>query len=273
MTLSPTYQDRWVTSPGGRMFTRTWEPPQARSNTPIILLHDSLGCVELWRSFPAALCTATQRPVIAYDRLGFGRSDARNDILPLSFIDDEPSQGFAVLRKALDIERFIAMGHSVGGCMAVQCAGTYADSCDGLITLSAQAFNEARTRSGIVDAKAVFEAPEQLAKLEKYHGDKSRWVLNAWTETWLDPAFESWSLIPALEQVTCPSLVIHGEKDEYGSHRQPERIMRYLQGPAHCEILPHIHHVPHRECEADVVGLISQFVERVSLQHSREISP
>lgn len=272
MTLLPIYQDRWITTPGGHMFTRTWEPSLVASDIPIILLHDSLGCVELWRSFPEALCTATQRRVIAYDRLGFGRSDTRNDTLSLTFIDDEPSQDFAALHQTFGPERFIVMGHSVGGCMAVQCAGAYAEYCDGLITLSAQAFNEARTRSGIKEAKAAFQSPEQLAKLEKYHGDKARWVLNAWIETWLDPGFENWSLIPALERVTCPSLVIHGEKDEYGSHRQPEQIVRYLQGPAHCEILTNIHHVPHRECEADVVGLVSQFVESVSLQHSREIS-
>lgn len=264
MTPPPTYRDHWVTTPSGRMFTRIWEPLQATSLPPIVLLHDSLGCVELWRSFPAALCSASQRRVIAYDRLGFGRSDTRHGMMPLSFISDEPSQGFAALREALDIKRFIAMGHSVGGCMAVQCAGAYADDCEGLVTISAQAFNEARTRSGILEAKATFQVPEQLAKLEKYHGDKARWVLNAWTETWLNPAFKSWTLTPALEQVQCPSLVFHGEKDEYGSHRQPERIVRNIHGPTQCEILPNIHHVPHRECEAIVVNLVRHFVERLS---------
>lgn len=257
--------DQWVDVPDGRLFTRTWQPSNTQMpETPIVLLHDSLGCVALWRSFPAALCVATQRRVIAYDRVGFGLSAARNDILSLSFIDDEPSQGFAALRDALGVERFIAMGHSVGGCMAVQCAGAYADDCDGLVTISAQAFNEQRTRSGIVEAQAAFQAPEQLAKLTKYHGDKARWVLNAWTETWLNPAFENWSLVPALERVKCPSLIIHGANDEYGSRRQPESIVRHLNGPAHCEILANIHHVPHRECEADVVNLVSQFVEQIS---------
>jgi len=56
--------------------------------------------------------------------------------------------------------------------------------------------------------------------------------------------------------------VIHGEKDEYGSLRQPERIVRYMNGPAHCEILPNIHHVPHRESEARVVELVSVFIAR-----------
>ncbi|MDQ7727757.1 hypothetical protein [Halomonas sp. SpR8] len=61
MTLMAPYQDRWVTTSSGRMFTRIWEPLQATALPPILLWHDSLGCVELWRSFPEALCAATSR--------------------------------------------------------------------------------------------------------------------------------------------------------------------------------------------------------------------
>ena len=71
--------DQWVEHPQGRLFTRTWMPADvpdaARHAGPIVLFHDSLGCVELWRDFPARLGLATRRRVIAYDRLGFGRSD------------------------------------------------------------------------------------------------------------------------------------------------------------------------------------------------------
>ena len=266
MTLTPAihHHDRWVNTTSGRIFTRTWEPHSARSDVPIVLFHDSLGCVDLWRSFPAALCAATRQRVIAYDRLGFGRSDAYPMPLPLSFIDDEPTGSFAALREAYQITRFIALGHSVGGCMAVHCAGGYPDQCQGLVTIAAQAFNENRIRQGIEEANVAFQAPEQFAKLARYHGDKARWVLNAWVDTWLSPAFAEWSLIPALEQVQCPTLVLHGEKDEYGSHRQPERIARYTQGPAHCEMLPGIGHIPHREAEAVVVEFARQFIARLA---------
>ncbi|WP_249979141.1 alpha/beta fold hydrolase [Vreelandella olivaria] len=265
MTPTTTRHDRWVTVPGGCLFSRIWEPQQACSDIPIVLYHDSLGCVDLWRSFPAALCAATQQKVIAYDRLGFGRSSAALSPPPLSFIDDEPTASFAALYQALQLKQFIALGHSVGGCMAIHCAGHYKAQCIGLITIAAQSFNEQRTRAGITEAQVAFQAPEQFAKLEKYHGDKANWVLHAWTDTWLHPAFKEWSLTPALERVSCPTLVLHGEKDEYGSHRQPERIARYTHGPAHCEILPGVHHVPHREMEAQVVDLIRQFIARLSL--------
>ena len=41
----------------------------------LVLLHEGLGSVGLWRGFPAALAGATGRRVIAFSRLGHGRSD------------------------------------------------------------------------------------------------------------------------------------------------------------------------------------------------------
>ncbi|MGL6126360.1 alpha/beta fold hydrolase, partial [Chryseobacterium artocarpi] len=40
----------------------------------IVFLHDSLGSVQLWRDFPAKLAAATECNVLAYDRLGYGKS-------------------------------------------------------------------------------------------------------------------------------------------------------------------------------------------------------
>jgi pimeloyl-ACP methyl ester carboxylesterase len=70
------HQDNTVAVPGGRVFVRRWAGGSDRA--PIVLLHDSLGSVEQWRAFPQALATATHRDVIAYDRLGFGHSSARD---------------------------------------------------------------------------------------------------------------------------------------------------------------------------------------------------
>ena len=61
-SASVVHHDSMIDAPGGRLFVRAWQPASAQSleQSPIVLLHDSLGCVELWRSFPAALCAATQ---------------------------------------------------------------------------------------------------------------------------------------------------------------------------------------------------------------------
>lgn len=40
----------------------------------IVFLHDSLGCVQLWRDFPHKFASATQCNIFVYDRLGYGKS-------------------------------------------------------------------------------------------------------------------------------------------------------------------------------------------------------
>jgi len=255
----PVPLDRWAPHPRGRLFTRTWTPPEP-AGVPIVLLHDSLGSVELWRDFPAALSAATARPVVAYDRLGFGRSDARADRLRPDFVADEAASFFPALREALAIERFVLFGHSVGGGMAVECAARFGGDCEALITEAAQAFTEDRTLQGIRVAREQFQDPEQLGRLARRHGDKARWVLEAWTETWLSPDFAGWTLAEVLPRVRCPVLALHGEHDEYGSRRHPETIRALAGAPVRMEILPDTHHVPHRERPVRVLAIVADFL-------------
>ncbi len=256
-------RDAFVQGPEGRLFVRSWTPEKAHSGIPVILFHDSLGSVALWRDFPADLSAATGRPVIAYDRLGFGQSDAHPGKLAPDFIAGEAESGFAVVLRELGIDRFILFGHSVGGGMAVNCAVRFGDACVALVTESAQAFVEERTVRGIEDARELFKDSEQRARLRKYHGDKADWVLDAWIASWLSPAFASWSLAPVLPRLRCPALVIHGVDDEYGSPRHPELIGGLAGGPTRVEIMADTRHVPHRERAAAVLAKVATFLRDV----------
>lgn len=263
MNTAHSSSDHQITTARGHLFARCW-PAAANVDgqraAPIVLFHDSLGCIELWRGFPALLAAQTGRSVIAYDRLGFGQSDPRSGGLAADFVQAEAATGFLALQDHFGFERFIALGHSVGGGMAVHCAARYADACDGLITVSAQAFVEDKTLAGISEAQAQFRLPEPFARLQRYHGDKARWVLDAWIDTWLAPAFRDWSLHEVLPQVTCPTLVLHGSEDEYGSSRHPQQIAGMVGGAAQLELLAGVRHVPHKEQEDWVVGRIARFL-------------
>jgi len=257
---NPTIQDKWVQGPRGRLFVRSWTPHSACGLAPLILLHDSLGSVELWRGFPAALCEATGRAVVAYDRLGFGQSDPHPGALAPDFVSAEAGGDFAAVREQLGIERFALLGHSVGGGMAVHCAIRHGAACVGLVTEAAQAFIEDRTVRGIAAAKELFRDPKEFNRLKKYHGEKTRWVLDAWIGTWLQPVFANWSLRTVLPQVACPALVIHGADDEYGSTTQATTIAGGIGPHARLAILAATRHVPHREHPARVAGLVRDFL-------------
>ena len=271
MTLPhlPTH-DHWIPTPQGRLFARRWTPPQAEggARSPIVLLHESLGSVSVWRDFPARLARATGREVIAYDRLGFGRSDPHPGALALSFVQDEAREGFAALRAQLGIGRFVALGHSVGGGMALGCAHAWPDDCEALVLESAQAFVEPLTLAGIRAAEAQFAAvgPDgsspAMARLAAHHGDKAPWVLRAWVDTWLSKDFADWNLDALLPGLRCPLLVLHGEQDEYGSPAQPQRFIAGAGGPATLALLPGCGHVPHRQHPQMVLDAVAGFLAR-----------
>jgi pimeloyl-ACP methyl ester carboxylesterase len=254
-----TTTDHHIDTKHGSLFARVWSPDAASGeNVPVVLFHDSLGCVDLWRDFPARMAVATQRRVVAYDRLGFGRSAPRRGPLQFDFVHAEAAGDFLAVKLGLALDDFIAFGHSVGGGMAVACAAALPDSCVALVTESAQAFVEDRTLAGIREAKRTFAEPGQMERLRKYHGDKADWVLDAWIETWLAPGFAAWRLDDDLRRVRCPTLALHGDRDEFGSIRHPQRIAEMTGGQA--VILDGCGHVPHREqCDA-VIGAVKQWL-------------
>ncbi|TDO16544.1 MULTISPECIES: alpha/beta fold hydrolase [Halomonas] len=250
-----------IPTPRGELHALRCRPGDSEATgSPIVLMHDSLGCVALWRDFPIRLAEATGREVIAYDRLGYGRSAPYPGPQPSDFIEQE-SASFDAVRKQLVLDRFVMLGHSVGGCMAVEIAAHHADGCEALVTVAAQAFTEPRTLDGIRKAQRDFAEPRRMARLATYHGDKAEWVLRSWVETWHSEAFAHWTLDEALRRVACPTLAIHGEHDEFGSLAQPRRIAALTPGPSEPTILPDCGHVPHRECPERLIDAICPFLD------------
>ena len=260
--MAVTARDHRIPIDHGTLFARTWVPSDLRTDAgaAILLFHDSLGCVDLWRDFPGHLAVATGRRVTAYDRLGFGQSDAHPGPLPLTFIRDEAATVVPRLREALGLDTLIPFGHSVGGGMAIVTAARWPQHCAAVVTESAQTFVEERTIAGLRAARVEFERPGQLERLARYHGAKARWVLDAWIETWLAPAFGGWCLDDDLRGVHCPTLAVHGDNDEYGSVQHPERIARLTQGPSRAVILEGCGHVPHREQPTRVLSEVTRFL-------------
>lgn len=261
-------EDLWIDTEHGSLFAKRWTPPRAevKGLPPIVLLHDSVGCVELWRSFPEQLAQTTGRTVIAYDRLGFGRSATHPGELSPRFIHEEAHEGFAALCDVLGLDRFVVLGHSVGGGMAIACAAAYPTQCQGVVTEAAQAFVEELTVESIRKAGEQFAQPEQLARLTKYHGDKAEWVLRAWVDSWLAPEFRAWTLDDDLRRVRCPVLVFHGDGDEYGSVSQPRRIAELTDSLSTLCLLEDCGHVPHREKSAVVLPQIVTWLARGNSQ-------
>jgi pimeloyl-ACP methyl ester carboxylesterase len=243
---------------GGSVFIKKWTPEIVLTKSPLILLHDSLGSVDLWRYFPSVLAENLSRCVVAYDRLGFGQSDARDELPSMEFIEEEATEYFPAIKRYLSIQHYSLLGHSVGGGMAINIASSDPD-CEAVVTVSAQAFVEELTVKGIKDAKQIFEQPEQIARLEKWHGSKAKWVLQAWIDVWLSAEFANWNLKASISSVRCPVLVIHGENDEYGSVAFPKFISENTVGQTDMLLLKNCGHMPHKEKPQEVIVAVKKF--------------
>jgi pimeloyl-ACP methyl ester carboxylesterase len=229
---------------------------------PLLLLHDSLGSVELWRDFPEQLAVATGRTVIAYDRLGYGKSDP-NPELPDDSVVESEAETVAQLLDDLGIERCVVFGHSIGGEMAVACAARLPQRITAVIAESAQCWLEEETLAAIRAGRAQFDDPEQLERLQKYHGDKAQWVLDAWAATWLRPSMRGWSILPEAAKVRCPLLAIHGDNDGFTSVEQPRKLAVTVRGESRVEIIEGCGHIPHREQPELVLKVVGEFLKEL----------
>lgn len=232
-------------------------------NRPTILfLHDSLGCIELWRDFPQQLAEQCQCNAWIYDRQGYGQS------CPFSY--QERSNDYMeweadVLSELMDhwqLDKAILFGHSDGGSIALIAASKYPQKIEGVIAEGAHIFVEDITIAGIQDAIKVYQGTPLPAKLARYHGDKTQDMFWAWADTWTRDSFRDWDISSFLAGVQCPSLIIQGEADEYGSLQQVEGIVRGVKGPVEKFIIPKVKHTPHKEVPQEILDRASQFIHQ-----------
>ena len=228
----------------------------------IIFLHDSLGCIELWRGFPKKLQALTKYNVLVYDRQGYGQSDPFSiNKRETDYLKTEAD----LLGKILDqlqLHDVILFGHSDGGSIALLTAALYPEKIAGIITEGAHVFVEEETITGIQEAAMAYKHTNLKEKLTRYHGDKTEDVFTMWTRTWLSEEYQSWNIEAYLPKIICPSLIIQGEDDEYGTIKQVESIVKNTTGKAIPLLIKNVAHTPHKESPDVVLEHTIKFIKQ-----------
>lgn len=220
-----------------------------REAPTIVFLHDSLGCNELWRSFPDKLTQNTGTNLFMYDRRGYGQSSPfGNEPRKTGYMETEADLLMVVLEQC-NIINPILFGHSDGGTIALLAAAKYPGGIKAVITEGAHVFVEDITLDGIETAQEHYASTDLKSRLAKYHGDKTQALFDAWTQTWLSPEYRSWNIEHFLPQIICPVMVIQGVEDEFGSERQVQAIATQVSGPSEIFMVTNARHTPHRQCE------------------------
>ena len=233
---------------------------QATGRPELLFLHEGLGSVSLWRDFPQRLASRTGCRAIVYSRAGFGRSSARREPFTPRFMHEEALEVIPALRERLAIEHPVLVGHSTGASMALIHAGVDSGPPAGVVAMAPFAFVE---DSNLAAIRAAGERYSQLRDRLARHHDDVDGVFHGWSGTWLAPAFRGWNIDADLERIRCPVLALLGERDEYSTPAQLERIAAkavHAQG-VETRVLPGCGHSPHRDGPEALVVIINRFIE------------
>lgn len=237
-------------------------PAAVDARPALVLLHEGLGCVAMWRDFPEQLAAATGCRVVVYSRPGYGHSDPHPEPRTPRYMHREGEEILPMLLAALAIERPILVGHSDGGSIALICAGRFPYLPAGLVVMAPHEFVEEETLAGIRAARAFWQTSDWPAKLGRYHRDAQQ-VFSDWNDCWLSPAFRDWNIEACLPAIRCPVLAMQGEDDEYATMRQIEVIAEQVPGTQLLK-LPACGHTPQRDQTAKVLAAIAAFVVRIA---------
>lgn len=254
-----TARDETITLGDCSIETR-WILPAERNKTNVVFLHEGLGSVSSWAEFPALLCQVCDATGLMYSRAGHGSSLPLRSGIATGFLEQEALETLPRLLDTFSLTgKSVLYGHSDGATIALIFAAHY--PVQGLILEAPHVFLEQETIAGISAADASFGSGPLRTKLERHHDDATS-LFESWRDTWRLLSESAWNVIPLLEKITCPVLLIQGDNDAYGTLAQIRSIETGTSGPTRLEILPNCGHVPHREQRDRVIEIVKDFLER-----------
>ena len=225
---------------------------------PVVLLHEGLGSVSMWRTFPEALADGTGRRVMAYSRFGHGKSDLPSQPHGVQFMHDEARLLPAVL-DAAGVDHAHLVGHSDGGSIALIFAAEHPHRVSSLLLEAPHVFVEDLSVASIEQRTADYRETNLRERLARHHRHVDV-AFHGWSDVWLEPAFRHWNLEALLPSISCPVLLIQGEQDDYGTLRQVDAIAQQVRGTVEQLVLPDCGHSPHRDQRDQVLSAMTAFL-------------
>ncbi len=268
---------KWTNAPGARLTAdrksleyACYGPPPGEAPT-IVMLHEGLGCVTLWRDMPQKLADATGFGVCVYSRAGYGASDPADMPRPLDYMTREAEDSLGAVLDAIGFQHGILLGHSDGATIATIYAGSISDQrVRGLILIAPHFFTEASGLAAIRAAGEAYASGDLKARLAKYHSDPDI-AFKGWHDAWTDPGFEAWNVADAIDHLRIPVLAIQGRDDAYGTLAQVTEIEERIYSPIETAILDDCGHAPQIDQPQATMAAITEFCERLERLEREEV--
>ena len=197
----------------------------------MVLLHEGLGSVAMWRDFPQRLCDAAGVHGLVYSRPGYGRSTPRapDDHWGVDFMHRQAHEVLPALLHALHIDGaqrpLWLLGHSDGGSIALLHAARFAHQIAGVVVMAphvsveAQGGRQHRPGARELPAHRPQATPGALPR-------RPRLGVLGLERHLAARAVPRWNIEGEITGIACPLLALQGVDDEYGTLEQIHAIAR-----------------------------------------------
>jgi pimeloyl-ACP methyl ester carboxylesterase len=247
----------WLDVDGHRMFG-VWRRPPELGRPALVFLHDGLGSVGTLRRFPAQLGEEMSLPAFAYDRLGYGRSDAVE-----RFSADFMGEAADRLERVLDVAGIrdcCLVGHSDGGTVALLHGARNRGRVRAIVTIAAHVRRDELTYGQVLRHQKMVEDGEVPDWMTRFHGDRAERLLRNWSEVWQRKLYDSWDISDEIAAIEVPLLCLQGSEDAYGLPSQLQSIGNAV-AHARTEMIEGLGHFPQLEDPERIVARIGAFLE------------
>lgn len=228
------------------------EPPSAQ----IVLLHEGLGSVSTWRSFPDELARETRLGVVAYSREGYGRSSPLRNASEPDYLTAEAHRLPLVL-DAMGIPQAYLLGHSDGATIALLAASLYANRVLAVLAEAPHLYVEPETEEAVRGVGLAWAEGALKAALSRHH-DRPDAIFCRWHDVWTSEVFaQKFDIRTYLSQIRCPVFAVQGAEDTFASPRQLADIQRIVTS-SRTFWLEGCGHEPHRSFPREVLRIAEE---------------
>jgi pimeloyl-ACP methyl ester carboxylesterase len=249
---------------------------------PVVLIHGSMGSLHMWEGWARELSGKAR--LISVDLPGHGLTGAwpRDEYTIEAYADF-----VEVLVDTLNLDRFVLVGHSIGGAVAWTFAATRPDRVSQLILVDASGYPRTagdvplRTRLArmpVIGDIGIYFKPERFvgralaesyadpamvtpervrryAELQRFPGNRDATLQRARTQEPLDPA--------PLKRLDVPTLIIWGGKDHWVPTADAFRFQNDIKG-AELEIFEALGHNPMEEDPKATAAAVAAFIKPIT---------
>lgn len=270
---------RFVDVGGVRAHVREQGDPDG---IPMVLIHGSMGSLHMWEGWAREL--GAKARLISVDLPGHGLTGAwpRDEYTIEAYADF-----VEVLVDTLNLDRFVLVGHSIGGAVAWTFAATRPDRVSQLILIDSAGYPRAagdvplRTRLArmpVIGDIGIYFKPERLvgdalaesyadpamvtpervrryAELQRFPGNREATLQRARSQEPLDPA--------PIRRLDVPTLILWGGKDRWVPTADAFRFQTDIKG-AKLEIFEALGHNPMEEDPKATAAAAAAFLKPIA---------